>query len=324
MKNTKIISLILFLSLSSCSKKEKIDSKIYNCSNYINPSNIESFFVENSYSGYNTLSLNEPKDKVNGYVKSIEEKVYETSIKFGEVVEHNIKINDYEFDDKNNLVKINYRKSEDNFKNNLVNIKYIYSQDGLKTYKKENFGKIYNIQFILETKYFYNKNNQLIKQIDINSDDSTVVKFHYDKKNTFFQSESYDATGKPNGNIFFKYDSINNTFTAENIEVKWELDNKCKLKKVTRVSLQGGSDEKGFTKQFDKIEVNGNGDIISKESFIIEHFKNESLIYNDDINLLNLRKDWESKSFKYKYDSKKNWIEKKDDNLIYRRKIIYK
>lgn len=326
MKKYTILLIFVFITLCSCNKKEKSNSQIFNCSANINPTNINSFFVDKTYSGIYSLSLAKNSNNLRGNVKSIEEKVYETSIKFDEVYEKNIKINSFEYDSHNNIIKENYRELNLNFKDDIVSIKNEYSADGLKIFQQENYGKINNVPFNPKTKYFYDNNKKLIKQIDFPYEgDSTVVKFNYDKNGILFRTKSFDKDGNPNGIIDFIYDNTSNTLSADGggFIVKWEYDNNCMLKLITRVSSWGGSESIGYTKGYEKIELNQHGDVIYYESYIIKNLKSDSLEYIDDINLIGNREDFVSESFEYKYDQKNNWIEKKKDNLVFRRKIIY-
>ena len=351
----KIVSIVcLFLS---CTQTKKKIITIYDCNKKINPINIESLFITkyyyiNGYSSLDFLSLGDPSNfiRLNGDVKSIQETVSETSIKFDEEYEEKLFVNKYKFDVNNDLIQKdvenvgkNINVSQENFRTYFISCKYLYSPNGLLINK--NLKSVAGMEKKSEPRterwnYFYDTDSKLLKEIYKDSfQDSTVVKYEY-FDNVLSEAFVYNAEGKKVFKLQFNYDNIKNVYTVWISDTKWEylelnknggypfseivfyFDDHCKLKKVPKVNLLG-SVRIGFNKDYEKIDINQEGDMTSITSFKVKNLKNDDLIYHDDIDF-SRREYWSSKSFEYQYDNKNNWFLKKEGNIVYRRVINYR
>jgi hypothetical protein len=280
--------------------------------------------------------------RLNGDIKSIQETVSETSIKFDEEYEEKLFVNYYEFDNNNDMIQ----KDVENFERNIpafieylrmsfFGCTYLYSPNGLlinKNLKSLN-GSVKKSEAGNERwNYFYDSDNKLIKEIYKNSFlyDSTVVKYKY-FGNLLSEAIVYNGDGENVFMLRFDYDNVKNIYTVWTShnqgerpfsEIVFYFDDNCKLKKVTQVrSLKVVI---GFNKDYAKIDINQEGDMTSITSFNVKNLKNDDLTYNDDIDFSG-KENWYSKDFEYQYDNKNNWILKKEGkNLVYRRVINYR
>jgi hypothetical protein len=341
-----ILAVIVGL-LVSCMQTKKKKTTTHDCNKKINALNIESLFVTKNYhdgiSYSDFLYLSEPDDnfRLNGIVKSIKETASESSIRFDEEHEEKLFVTSYEFDNNKIILKEveniggNIDLSRENFKEYYDQNKYNYSTNGLllnKVFKKIR-GMNKNAKHDIEQwNYFYNNESQLIKEIYKSPyQDSTVVKYDYFDK-SLNEAFIYNAEGEKIINVIFNYDNENNCYTARTTGTRWSssnlneilfyFDDNCKLIKITKVE-RSGSEKFGFTKVYEKLELNKEGDPTSITSFAVNNLKNSDMIYHDDFEY-SVREYSTSKYFEYKYDNKNNWTYKKEGNNVYRRAIIYR
>lgn len=354
-KLRRVINIFLIFSLLvSCMQTKKKKTTIYDCNKIINSLNIESLFVAKNYydniSSSDFLYLSESDDnfRFNGIVKSIKETVSETSIRFDEEHEEKLFVTNYEFDNNNLILKEveniggNIDLSRENFREYYVQNKYNYSTNGLllnKVFKKIR-GMNKNAKPDIEQwNYFYNNENQLVKEIYKSPyQDSTVVKYDY-FDNSLNEAFIYNTKGEKIINAIFNYDNENNCFIVRTtgtrwgsselneilgnpIEILFYFDDNCKLVKITKVN-RSGSEKSGFRKVYEKLELNKEGDPTSITSFTVNNLKNSDMIYHDDFDY-SVKEYSTSKYYEYKYDNKNNWIYKKEGNNVYRREIIYR
>jgi hypothetical protein len=349
------ILVVIVGLLVSCTQTKKKKTTIYDCNKKINAMNIESLFIVKNYydniSSSDFLYLSEPDDnfRFNGNVKSIKETVSETSIRFDEEYEEKLFVTNYEFDNNNNLILKeveniggNIDLSKEDFREYYVLNKYNYSTNGIlinKIIKKIRGVNKNSKPDIEQWNYFYNNDNQLIKEIYKSPyQDSTVVKYDY-FDNLLNEAFIYNTEGEKIINAIFNYDNENNCFIVRTAGTRWgssELneilgdpteiifyfDDNCKLKKITKVN-RSGSEKNGFRKVYEKLELNKEGDPTNITSFTVNNLKNNDMIYHDDFDFSVMEYSM-SKYFEYKYDNKNNWTYKKEGDNVYRRVIIYR
>jgi len=304
-------------------------------------------------------------------VASVELSTIKKSIKFGEPFEEKIEQTNYNFNKNNKLISektiffkkktvdnyqtpsnfdaLDYYLLENKYKKKISETKCYYDKTKQKILKKIlkrtsriSLDSIYN----LDSTYYYDKTkNKRLKEWlgkeDCIKPDSIVIKYEYynDKLSNAFV---YDGKGEEILDIYYNYDSNENTYTITTEPPKADalmghfsdkkdrlvlyFDENCNLNKKMLVSQNNGATS------IKRKEYNNFGDVIEILNFKIKNTKIFDLNYKDYDEILKQTPsekvmNYFSSSYYYVYDKYKNWIimnEGFDDKIIHRRKIIYR
>jgi len=258
-----------------------------------------------------------------------------------------IKSSSYEYDN-NQLLKM-----EKSLTNQGIYIKsmitFFYTSKGLLSEKK--YFAVFNEEIPIPEKPFlicknaYDSNGLLTKIKEIHFEgfgkkDSTITKFSYDNEKRIDNIVLYDKYGKRVKYIAISYIEQKNLIQIDSYYVRdydgfgnfgngaldhqiiLLFDGNCHLQEVTDVTDVSFLNRAKYEKEFTKIKLNIFGDITMITKFKLASLKDNGFrfIENEDYSKIKYEK---YTNIEYVYDNFGNWIEKRENNLITRRKISY-
>jgi hypothetical protein len=233
---------------------------------------------------------------------------------------------------------------------------YTYLESGLissQKYKGDihpknlNDRKMENEPWSTIINYYYDNKNHRLKEIskslnNIYNNDSCVVKYKYEDflGKMPYQIIKYDKSGSRSSISNLRYDSIQNTlvirswktfftsftesqdFSDKNLdsEIIITFDDNCKIKSVTEVSIYIKN-----MKKYAKAEYNEYGDLTYWSKFLYPKSRETDydLTYLKEFDY-KYQLENEGKYYEYTYDKIGNWVERKEGDVVVKRKIIYR